>query len=416
MAKHRVIFVEAAPIPLLAKRKAEMCEHKGIGHPDTIADMVCEAAGHALALEYERAFGRVLHFNVDKGLLIAGQSEPRFGGGRICEPIRLIICGRASDPDDWFDIQNVVINAGRQVLERNLRANADMFRLTAELRPGSANLKQVYAGRRAVPLANDTSFGVGYAPYSGLERRVLKLSSILKAPDFHRLFPAAGDDFKIMGYRRGGAFAFTLALAFIDRHIKSAKHYFKVKRDLHDYLVGKLRGGHILRINPLDDPRAQDESGLYLTVSGLSAEMGDDGQVGRGNRINGLITPGRSMSLEAVAGKNPVSHVGKIYNVFAQQAAHAICAGVPEVTEATVQMLSTIGCPIDEPELVIVEVGTEARFSPAIKKKVTTLISRNLDALQDLSRRLARTGLEGLGQDEVFGPSVRCSEDAREPR
>lgn len=413
MAKHRVIFVEAAPIPLLAKRKAEMCEHKGIGHPDTITDMVCEAAGHALALEYERAFGRVLHFNVDKGLLIAGQSEPRFGGGRICEPIRLIICGRATDANDWFDIRDVVINAGRQALERNLQANAGVFHFTAELRPGSANLRQVYAGRRAIPLANDTSFGVGYAPYSKLERHVLDLSSILKSPDFHRLFPAAGDDFKIMGYRRGSALAFTLALAFIDRHIKSAKHYFRVKQEMHDHLVGSLRGDHNLRINPLDDSRAKDESGLYLTVSGLSAEMGDDGQVGRGNRVNGLITPGRSMSLEAVAGKNPVSHVGKIYNVFAHQAAHVICAEVPEVREATVQILSTIGCPIDEPELVIVEVGTEARFSPTIKKKVTALISRNLDELQELSRQLARSGLEGLGKDQVFGSSFHCVDDAR---
>ncbi len=33
--------------------------------------------------------------------------------------------------------------------------------------------------------------------------------------------------------------------------------------------------------------------------SGLSAETGDDGQVGRGNRVNGLITPNGPMSLEA---------------------------------------------------------------------------------------------------------------------
>jgi len=43
----------------------------------------------------------------------------------------------------------------------------------------------------------------------------------------------------------------------------------------------------------------------YLTVTGTSAEAGDDGQVGRGNRANGLITPCRPMSLEAVAGKIP---------------------------------------------------------------------------------------------------------------
>jgi S-adenosylmethionine synthetase len=42
-----------------------------------------------------------------------------------------------------------------------------------------------------------------------------------------------------------------------------------------------------------------------------------DAQFGRGNRINGLITPCRPMRLEAAAGKIPVTHVGKIYNVMA---------------------------------------------------------------------------------------------------
>jgi len=58
---------------------------------------------------------------------------------------------------------------------------------------------------------------------------------------------------------------------------------------------------------------------LYLTATGTSAEQGDDGQVGRGNRVNGLITPYRPMTLEAAAGKNPVSHVGKTYNIAARQ-------------------------------------------------------------------------------------------------
>ncbi len=52
-----------------------------------------------------------------------------------------------------------------------------------------------------------------------------------------------------------------------------------------------------------------------------SVEMGDDGATGRGNRGNCLITPMRPMSIEAIAGKNPVNHVGKIYNVIAQQVA-----------------------------------------------------------------------------------------------
>ena len=90
---------------------------------------------------------------------------------------------------------------------------------------------------------------------------------------------------------------------------------------------------------------------VYLTVTGLSAEAGDDGQVGRGNRVNGLITPYRPMSLEAAAGKNPVTHVGKLYNLMASRIAHAVVAGVPGVNEANCTLLSQIGRPIDAPQV-----------------------------------------------------------------
>ncbi len=64
------------------------------------------------------------------------------------------------------------------------------------------------------------------------------------------------------------------------------------------------------------DKKGRGINGCYLTVTGLSAESGDDGAVGRGNRVNGLITPNRTMTLEAAAGKNPVNHIGKIYSLF----------------------------------------------------------------------------------------------------
>ena len=67
------ILVDARPRALA--RAVEICEHKGIGHPDTLTDGACEAAAAALARAYREAFGRVLHFNVYKGLLIAAVEE-----------------------------------------------------------------------------------------------------------------------------------------------------------------------------------------------------------------------------------------------------------------------------------------------------------------------------------------------------
>ncbi len=58
-----------------------------------------------------------------------------------------------------------------------------------------------------------------------------------------------------------------------------------------------------VHVNTADDIKKKS---VFLTVTGTSAEMGDDGSVGRGNRCNGLITPNRPMSMEATSGKNPI--------------------------------------------------------------------------------------------------------------
>ena len=142
-----------------------------------------------------------------------------------------------------------------------------------------------------------------------------------------------------------------------------------------------------IQVNRLDDPDAKDESGIYLTVTGLSAEMGDDGQVGRGNRVNGLITPGRAMSLEAAAGKNPHSHVGKIYNVFAHHLARSVCERIHETGTVTVRLLSAIGRPLDQPESAAIELGHDA--TPAVRERVRELVDEEFDGLDGFVAQLS---------------------------
>ena len=383
------IVVQPAPAPRCAERLTEMCEHKGVGHPDTITDATCEAAALALVRVYRQVFGQVVHFNVDKGLLVAGRSEPRFGGGRIIKPPKLIICGRATNPGGQLDISEMVVSAAADYLNRNLRAGAEQFLIATEVKEGSASLQQVYTGRSA-RVANDTSFGVGFAPLSALEQIVLELASILRSVSFRHSFPAAGDDFNIMGLRNGAEHSLIVAVALIDCHVRDAQHYFAIKDDMIRHLRGELPQVASLVLNALDDPHARSESGLHLTVTGLSAEMGDDGQVGRGNRVNGLITPGRPMSLEAAAGKNPVAHVGKIYNVLANAIARAVCSQLPEVEEANVQLLSTIGQPLAQPRMAVVEVAVRGRLTLEVKDRIAAIAREQLDAVEALVERLAQ--------------------------
>ena len=383
----RKIIVTPMFHPSIEENEVEMCEHKGIGHPDTITDGVCEAASRTLSLEYRKTYGSILHHNLDKGLLVAGKSVPRFGGGVWIDPIKIFICGRATNSDPQINIKRIVTDAARGYLERTIRCDLRHFEILTEIKEGSADLKEVFRRGVGAPLANDTSFGCGYAPYSRLERQVLTLCRLFESSAFRGSFPAAGDDYKIMGHRVGGETSFTIALAFIDRSVEGVDHYFAIKKAIHDYLSDHLGVPAVLRINTLDNPSATHERDVYLTVSGLSAEMGDDGQVGRGNRVNGLITPGREMSLEAAAGKNPISHVGKIYNVLALIIARAICEEIDAVEEVRVKLLSAIGERTDQPQVADVEVRARGGLTEEIKQRAAAVADEwleNIDRVTDL--------------------------------
>ena len=363
----------------------ELCEHKGIGHPDTLTDGACEAVSRDLSLAYLKRYGRILHHNVDKGLLIAGKSSPRFGGGQWLAPMRLMICGAATRPHSDFNVTQLARKSALAWLTTATQVDAEHFLIEPIIDEGSDSLKQVFSRPDGMPVANDTSFGVGYAPYSRLERCVTLAAETLRSAEFKLRFPAAGNDFKVMGHRIDNAITLTIAVAFIDRHVSSVSHYFAIKQEMETYLCGTLPHTAAIRINTLDDPAARDEAGIYLTVSGLSAEMGDCGQVGRGNRVNGLITPGRCMSLEAAAGKNPVAHVGKLYNVLAMLMARDIHAALDGIAEVHVQLLSAIGRPIDDPQVAAIQIRCESGVSNYNRRQAHDKADEWLGSIQSIT-------------------------------
>lgn len=385
MAQYIIIARRAGPT--MDRRNFEMCEHKGIGHPDTLTDAMCEAASRALSRAYLDAYGCIQHHNLDKGLLLAGRSIPRFGGGTIRQPMRVWICGRATLLNESGMAERLAVDAARFSLKQSIRYDTPC-EISAEIGEGSSNLTRVFGLNGAAPIANDTSFGAGFAPLSKLEGAVLSIAQALREPAFRQTFPAVGDDFKIMGYRHHGHQSFVVAQAFVDHYVDSVAHYFTIKQAVLDYLEDGLNLKGRIRINTLDDPHAVDEHGVYLTVTGLSAEMGDDGQVGRGNRVNGLITPGRPMSLEAVAGKNPATHVGKLYNVLAFLMARDIYEQIDEVDEAFVYLLSAIGAPINQPQLVGIDIINKRSLSATHRTLAESIVTNWLADLPKVTELL----------------------------
>jgi S-adenosylmethionine synthetase len=195
------------------------------------------------------------------------------------------------------------------------------------IEPGSQDLRHLFARRHRLhlALANDTSIGVGHAPLSPLERLVLNAERAINGRDRERDHPAWGEDAKVMALRSGDMVHVTVACAMIGRYLPHMDDYLAEKAAIEKAVLEVAMGEGFsaceVSVNAADDTST---GSIYLTVTGTSAEAGDDGQVGRGNRVNGLITPCRRMSLEATAGKNPVTHVGKIYNVLANDLSQAL--------------------------------------------------------------------------------------------
>jgi S-adenosylmethionine synthetase len=378
-----------------AERAIEVVERKGLGHPDTICDALAEEASRALSRAYLARFGRILHHNVDKALLCGGRAVARFGGGEVLEPVELTLAGRATSSFGGIEIPTVEIatEACRSWLARHLPGLAPHVRLECRLRPGSTDLVALY-GRRAEgpPLANDTSIGVGFAPLSPLEQAVLAVERWLNAPATKLDRPELGTDVKVMGTRQGSTVRLTVACAFVSRQVRDAADYLSKKSALAEAVAAIAARPAEVSVNAADDPA---HGSYYLTITGTSAEAGDDGQVGRGNRVNGLITPGRPMTLEAAAGKNPVSHVGKLYNVAAGLAARQLVASVPGVSRAECVLVSRIGAPIDEPQIAGVRLATtHAELTPADRAAATEVVRAILADLPALGRRLVAGDLD----------------------
>ena len=345
----------------------ELVERKGLGHPDSICDALAETLSRNLCRYYLDRFGEIQHHNVDKALLCGGTAAPLFGGGEVSMPIEIYLAGRAvTDVENTpVPLDEIVIEGSRTWLRENLHAlDAHRHvRLHNMLRPGSRALGELFsraAGHKSqIPLANDTSFGAGYAPLSALERLVLRVEKSLNGRARASNHPAWGEDIKVMGIRHGSAVSLTIACAMISRYLSDLDEYrtetAAIRRKVQDLAAECGFDDCHVRVNAADDLAA---GSMYLTVTGTSAEAGDDGEVGRGNRANGLITPYRPMSLEAAAGKNPVSHSGKIYNVLARHVAETIVSTIPEVAAAQCYMLSEIGKPLTEPTITHVRLAT----------------------------------------------------------
>ncbi len=385
----RNISIERLELKPISEQVTEYVERKGIGHPDSLIDGIVDETSHALCREYISATGMVLHHNVDKGLIIGGASKVAFGRGKITKKIEIIVTGRATSKFDGkrIDVSQIAEDVTRKYLKDNTRfLDLDNeVTIKSKIANGSDDLTHIFARKSEMPLANDTSFGIGFAPFSDTEKLVLETEHFLNSKEYKAKMPFVGEDIKVMGCRNRDKITLTVAIAFIALLVSSFDEYKAAKEKIRDDIskyTSKLTDKQVeIEINTGD---SADGEAVYLTKSGLSAEAGDDGSVGRGNRVNGLITPFRYMSLEAASGKNPINHIGKIYNILATQLAEDIVRQYPQITECDIAILSQIGKRIDQP----------------LNLNINMIVEKgaNFDNISGKSRYIADGWLDNIGK------------------
>jgi S-adenosylmethionine synthetase len=372
------LVIEALNQPPVAARRVELVERKGLGHPDTICDSLVEAIAVALNRLYRERAGTILHYNIDKALLVAGQCVKDFGRGEVTRSMTFIVGDRAT-----LEVRGVALpveETMREAVDAWVGANLPRVRpgrdlqVQSVLAAGSGELRGIFQVSPGPVESNDTSGACGWAPLSPTEQIVLDVEQFLNGTEFKARFPDTGQDVKVFGVREDERLTLTIAMPLFCIDIPSEATYFARKDEILAALAACFRHAPLAlewRFNNLD-AHGRGVDGAYLTVTGTSAEDADSGQVGRGNRVGGLIAHARPTSGEAAAGKNAMAHAGKVYGVLSHHLAGQVHARCPELLEVYVHLMARIGEPVDRPWAavqVILPVGMSlAEVEPSIRE------------------------------------------------
>ncbi|WP_406199463.1 methionine adenosyltransferase [Streptomyces europaeiscabiei] len=385
-------------------------ERKGLGHPDTLADHLAERLSQAYSQYTLERFGAVLHHNFDKLALLGGASEVRYGSGKMTAPVRVLINGRAAAVcgGEEIPVEELVEETVRVFFAERLPEAADhldlRFHITSNSSPGAVLTDEEEAERtrwfaprsvedlreRRTLLANDTSLGTGWAPENPFESFVRELVDHFSGVStFTAENRWCGSDVKLMGYWDGETADVVLCVpqksSYVDNRAAYLANKHTVLAECRRLAALRLPSVPVqFRLNVRDVPE-KDE--FYLTYTGSSIESGDEGVVGRGNRVNGLITPLRPMNMEGANGKNPVYHVGKLYNLAATRLAQRLHEEFGDHVE--VHLVSATGEPLDRPWRILVRLAAD----DAEPSRAQLLVTEALSTFPALTAEIVRHGV-----------------------
>jgi S-adenosylmethionine synthetase len=377
-------------------------ERKGIGHPDSLADLIAEEFSRRYSLHGLDRFGAVPNHWVDKVALVGAEAEVVFGRYTVHKPISAYLFGKVtrSVGDRSIPIEGMfravvedvlaeatgsedIVRSVRSFVENTAGVGAD--HPASFYRPSAGEECRVPGGGA---LANDTAFCSAYAPADPLDVLAIDVENHVNGPSFKDRLDGLGSDVKVMLVRAGSVLEVTVCLPVHPEAVGSHRHYKALIAEAYDRLDTFINEHPIVRREPwltrLSVNTKDHGSGAYLAPFGTSLGKGDCGLVGRGNKANGVISASGGAGVEALAGKNPVHHTGKLYTLAAARLADRIHAklGVPN----EVVLVSRNGDRLDDPSFVGVRLAR--RDSPLDRDAVEELTAATLAELPLLSERL----------------------------
>lgn len=386
----------------------EFIEVKGPGHPDSLADALANALSRGYSLDTLKKFGAVLHHNIDKMMLLGGASYVSFGEGYLTKPIRVLLNGRFSNRfgDEEIDLERILYPIVERFFEARFGSliSPDMLELINQISTSSSpgnviqssqemSIRHRWFNPRSLDDlpelrrhgANDTTIGVGYAPLTRLEKATKDILSFLGDSNLEWL----GTDIKVMATRIGKDIDITICIPQIANFVQTLQEYRSNLESTKNELLSFLKNRYsmnecTLHLNTRDDYNRVE---LYLTATGSSIESGDEGVVGRGNRVNGLISSNRPYSMEGVAGKNPVYHAGKIYNILADKIARLIHEKINGQVE--VMIVSQSGRALGNPWKLLV-----AMENIQYKIEIEKIVNRELDDMKSITTQFLNGEIE----------------------
>jgi S-adenosylmethionine synthetase len=385
-------------------------ERKGIGHPDSLADLIAEEFSRRYSLHGLERFGAVPNHWVDKVALVGAEAEVDFGGYTIRKPISAYLFGKVtrSVGTETLPIEDLFRTAVENVLAETTSSDQIVHSVRTFVEntagvgtdhPASFYRPSVLDGCRVSnenALANDTAFCSAYSPADPLDILAIDVENHVNNASFQHELTGLGSDVKVMLARAADVLEATVCLPVYPEAVGSHREYTALVSEAYDRLDAFVNEHPVVRQRPwltrLSVNTKDDRSGAYLAPFGTSLGKGDCGLVGRGNKANGVISASGGAGVEALAGKNPVHHTGKLYTLAAARLADRVHAKLGAPNE--VVFVSRNGDRLDDPSFVGVRLARRgARLDHSVVEELTAatlaelpLLSERLLALSPMDR------------------------------